>query len=294
MTDFSVIIPTYKDWDRLSLCIECLVNQKNERVEFEVIIVDNATNHDPPHDLNKYSDRQLKILHEPRPGSYAARNSGAKLANGKYLAFTDADCLPDAQWLQNAWQTFRSENCDLIGGRIDLFKPEGGGDWAFLYESYTSFRQDTHVPKGRSVTANLFVKKTVFETLNGFDATVNSGGDWEFTERAVSEGFNMVYGADVIVKHPARKFIRQILKKQKRFAAWGYLNVKNKYGHSGLRIIGSNLLRGTPSAFKSIKYPDRMRDKLIVLFISLQIHIYKVVLQVLFLMKIMSPEKIRE
>lgn len=291
MTDFSVIIPTYKDWDRLSSCIDHLLKQESEGLSFEIIIVDNEPLHQPPDWFRKFSD-DIKLVHEPRPGSYAARNKGAAMAAGKYLAFTDSDCLPDAQWLQNALQTFSSENCDLIGGRIDLFKPEGGSDWAFLYERYTSFRQDTHVPQGKSVTANLFVKKAVFETLNGFDANVKSGGDWEFTEQAVSEGYNMVYGANVIVKHPARKSIRQIFKKQKRLAAWGYLNVKNRYGHSGLRIIGSNLLGGLSPAFKRVKFPDGMREKLIVLFISLQIYIYKIVLQVLFLMKIMSPGEI--
>lgn len=291
MIDFSIIIPSHKDWDRLSSCIDHLLKQESEGLNFEIIIVNNEPLHQPPDFFKRFSDK-INLIHEPKPGSYAARNKGAAIAAGKYLAFTDADCLPDAQWLQNALQIFRSENCDLIGGGIGLFKPEGGSDWAFLYERYTSFRQEIHVPQGKSVTANLFVKKTVFETLNGFDANVKSGGDWEFTERAVSEGFNMVYGANVVVNHPARKSVRQILKKQKRLAAWGYLNVKNKYGHSGLRIIGSNLLGGLSFAFKKVKLPNRIREKLIVLFISLQIYIYKIALQILFLMKIMSPEKI--
>lgn len=294
MIDFSVIIPTYQDWDRLYLCIEHLFDQEDDGTDFEIIVVDNETEHRPPAYFEKFTDQNVTIIHEPTPGSYAARNSGAKLANGKYLAFTDADCRPDSRWLINAKKMFTESNCDLIGGRINLFKPAGGGDWAYIYEKHTSFRQHVHVQKGHSVTANLLMKRVAFETLNGFDYSVKSGGDWEFTERAVSNGFTMIYGDDVVVEHPARKSIRKILKKQKRFAAWGYLNVKNRHGHRGIRIIGSQLLRGTPAAFKSIRYPERMAEKLIVLFISLQIHVYKLVLQSLFLLHILDPEKIRE
>ena len=58
----------------------------------------------------------------------------------------------------------------------------------------------------------LFCKKNVFETVNGFDATLKSGGDWEFSMRCVSKGYVMEYGADVIMRHPARKGLKAMLK----------------------------------------------------------------------------------
>lgn len=293
MKDFSIIIPTYKDWDRLSLCIECLLNQESDDVKFEIIVVDNDTEHNIPSEFLRARNDVLKIVHERKPGSYAARNYGAALAKGKYFAFTDSDCLPDSKWLMNAKKVFTQIDCDLIGGRVDIFKPEGGGEWAYIYEKCTSFRQHIHVKNGRSVTANLFVRNNVFNSLRGFD-NVKSGGDWEFTERAVKKGHLMLYGDDVVVKHPARKTVKKILKKQKRFAAWGYLNVKNRYGHSGLRILGSNLLRGTPSALKRMKLSDNPNEKLIILIISIRVHFHKLFYQTLFLLKILNPDRIRD
>ncbi len=292
MTDFTVIIPTYKDWDRLTLCVESVLNQEIEGLSFEIIVVDNEPEHHPPENLLQHP--KINLIHEPSPGSYAARNSGAKIAKGIYLAFTDADCLTDNRWLKNAQKKFINSNCDLEGGRIDIFKPDGGGKWAYIYEKYTAFAQEKNVPKGHSVTANLFVKRDVFEALGGFNDKIKSGGDWEFSKRAVDAGYRLVYADEVRVHHPARKSMGAIFKKQKRFAAWGYLNVKNKYGHSGFRIIGSRLLHGTPSVFKTMKYPDLVNEKLIVLLISLQIHVYKMALQALFLFNIMDPNKIRE
>lgn len=289
---FSVIIPTYNNWEQLQVCLDALADQAYSINNFEIIVVDNASTKVKPHDFR--IPENTVIEYEAEPGSYAARNHGAKIAKGKNLAFTDADCLPDKRWLINAKGVFENTNCDLIGGRINLFKSSGGNDWAYIYEKHTSFRQHIHVQQGKSVTANLLLKKDVFESLNGFEQDMKSGGDWEFTERAVKNGFKMVYGDGVIVEHPARKSIRNIMQKQKRVVAAGFLNVKLRYGHSGLRIIGSHLLRGTPAVFKSVKIPGSKREKLIVLLISLQTHFYKIILMLLILTKIIDPEKIRE
>jgi len=292
MTDFTIIIPTYRDWDRLKLCVEPLLYQDAPGIAYDIIVVNNDKLHVPPDFFR--NKQKIQLLHEPTPGSYAARNTGATHAEGRYLAFTDADCIPDKTWLKRAHNLFNETKCDMIGGRINIFKPENGSSWAFTYDKHTAFRQHAHVPRGKCVTANLLIRRDVFDELNGFDASVKSGGDWEFSERAVSNGFMMQYGDEVVVRHPARSSLRQILKKQKRFAAWGYLNVKNRHGHSGLRIIGSNLLRGTPAAFKSITIPDSLPEKGIVFLTSIQIHFYKIMLQILFLFNIIDPERIRE
>ncbi|NBC26853.1 MAG: glycosyltransferase [Bacteroidetes bacterium] len=292
MKDFTIIIPTFRDWERLKLCVDKLLDQTAPGISYDIVVVNNDEAHEPPDFFR--NKKQIQLLHEPTPGSYAARNTGASQAEGRFLAFTDADCIPDKTWLKNAHQLFNEQSCDMIGGRIDLFKPENGNSWAFRYDKHTAFRQHAHVPRGKCVTANLLIKRVVFDELNGFDASVKSGGDWEFSERAVSNGYTLVYGNDVVVRHPARQSLRHILKKQKRFAAWGYLNVKHRYGHSGLRIIGSNLLNGTPAAFRSVQIPESLPDKLIVLLTSVQIHFYKIMLQVLFLFNIIDPERIRE
>jgi glycosyltransferase involved in cell wall biosynthesis len=61
--------------------------------------------------------KQARTGFEARPGSYAARNTGIELARGDILAFTDADCLPAADWIEHGLAALqRVENCGL-GGR---------------------------------------------------------------------------------------------------------------------------------------------------------------------------------
>lgn len=289
---FSVIIPVYNDWPRLKTCLISLQCNKTENFDFEVIVVNNEEEHNPPKFIS--SLKGIKLIHEPEPGSYTARNRGAKLARGECFAFTDSDCIPDHQWLMKAKRCFEEQKCDLIGGRIDLFKEEQGSEWAYIYEKYTAFSQSKNMMNGHIVTANLIVKKDVFDSLDGFDHSLKSGGDWNFSKRAMDAGFKLQYADDVVVKHPARKSIKAIIKKQKRFAAWGFVKAKKKFRYSGLRILASNLISGIGQIRKSAMIPDKMNEKVIVFIIATCIYFKKSLYQTLFAFKFVNPEKVRE
>jgi len=289
---FSVIIPVYKDWSRLKVCINSLQNQKKNGFDFEIIIVDNEPEHNPPQFITAING--IKLIHEPAPGSYSARNRGAKLARGEYYAFTDSDCIPDREWLMNAKKSFEEQKCDLIGGRIDLFKEEKGTEWAYIYEKYTAFSQSKNILNGNIVTANLLVKKDVFNEINGFDDSLKSGGDWDFSKRASNEGFLLHYADDVIVMHPARKDVKQLLVKQKRFAAWGFIKAQKRFGYTGARIFGSNLYSGLFEVISSSKKGVNLNERAMLFLTSALIYIYKLSWQFLFVIKIVRPEQIRK
>ncbi|QNF32395.1 glycosyltransferase family 2 protein [Adhaeribacter swui] len=211
----SVIIPTYHDWKRLSYCIEALDKQTYPKELFEVIIVNN----DPKDQVPKgyYLPNNITITAERASGSYAARNKGISLAKGEIFAFTDSDCIPDVNWLTNAVQFFKKHpEYDRIGGKVELFFSSSQYTLAEAYEIVYAFRQDENVKKGRSVTANMITKKEVLDAIGPFNQGMYSGGDFEWGERASGSGFNIGYAPDVIIKHPARKEIKQIIKKARR------------------------------------------------------------------------------
>lgn len=85
----SVIIPTYRDVERLQKCISALKRQE-KFTNFEVIIVNNDST-----DLKiAVPDNRFRVIAEKKSGSYAARNAGIKAAKGKVFSFTDSDCIP--------------------------------------------------------------------------------------------------------------------------------------------------------------------------------------------------------
>ena len=287
---FSVIIPTYHDWERLQKCLKALHGQSFPKGDYEVIVVNNSESAEIPEHIEL--PNEIQVLHESRPGSYVARNKGVSVAKGDLLAFTDSDCIPDEHWLANAAIYFKQFNCDLLGGRVDIFKGPESGKYGYIYERNTAFPQHKHVPNGRGVTANLFVKKDVFTSVGGFNDEIKSGGDWEFTIKCTENGYSMIYGDDVLVLHPARN-VSTILKKQLRLTCGGVLNVKEKYGHGYLRMLGSHIIHGLRKRREYIQKPD-IREKIVVFFIDLLNYIYRAAIHSGIALRLIKPERVRE
>ncbi len=287
---FSIIIPTYNDWKRLQQCVMALENQTLSRDQYEVIVVDNSEDGVIPGEVNLPSSVQL--IHESQPGSYAARNRGAIAATGDIFAFTDSDCIPDKNWLKNAQKYFNETN-DMVGGKVEIFQPAGGSKYGYLYERATAFPQHNNVPMGKGVTANLFVKKEVFEKVGGFDAEIKSGGDWEFTLRCTQAGYKMVYADDVQIKHPARN-LHTIFKKHYRLTCGGALNTKREYGHSDLRMLGSHIKGGFAGRKKRSTLTLSMNERVIVYSIDALKFMYRTIIYIGVALRLIKPDKVRE
>lgn len=217
----SVIVPTYNDWYRLGLCLDALSGQSYPKARYEVIVVDNESTEEPPF---RVEEKRCRILRESTPGSYAARNTGARQAVGNILAFTDSDCIPDIHWL-NAGVEFFTANpqYDYAGGAIDLYFRGENLSATELYEKAFAFRQEK-IEEGRkyAVTANFIVRREVFDQVGPFNGSLVSGGDWEWGHRAAAKGYRIGYCGTARVAHPARHSLKELLRKHVRVSGGQY------------------------------------------------------------------------
>lgn len=232
----SIIVPTFQDWKRLALCVEALTNQTFPRDSFEVLIVNNDPRDSMPPDFAL--PEGFKILVEEKPGSYAARNTGLRAAKGEIIGFTDADCIPNPNWIMNAVEYFaRNESCSRIAGKIAIFYKTAKPTMAELYNTMYSFPQEIHVKKtGTSVTGNLFTYKHVFDQVGFFDENLLSLGDLAWGRVANKAGFKVHYVPNVIVKHPARS-LPELIKKEKRVGGGQGIRARGKKVASLLRFL---------------------------------------------------------
>jgi GT2 family glycosyltransferase len=214
----SVIIPTYKDFHCLPECLKRLSEQTYPAEAFEVIVVNNDP--DNPLELSP-KVKNFTILSEKKAGSYAARNTGLDHAGGDIIAFTDADCLPDPDWVENAVNHIRSGEV-RVAGKVCLFYQSDNLSIAEIYEKAFAFNQYKNVMRGCAVTANLIVLKTLIDNVGGFNEELLSGGDFEWNKRATEDGISILYAEDVKVWHPARATIRELKKKVIRTARSGH------------------------------------------------------------------------
>src|SRR5688500_8808816 len=211
----SVIIPVYRDWSRLALCLDALERQTLGSDAFEIILANNEPDGDCP--LARLP-ANARFVDEPRPGSYAARNAAIATANGRVLAFTDSDCVPDPQWLERGLELLAAEPGTRVTGPIPVFREPGSSYLAFVYDFHTAFKQAQAVAKGSCATANLIVARNVFDQVGPFNPALVSGGDTEWGERAHRAGVPIRYDERVRVAHPARRTLAEIIRKKRRVA----------------------------------------------------------------------------
>lgn len=207
----SVIIPVHRDWDRLALCLQALREQTLPREAFEIVVVENDRSARAP------AERPADVVyaHQPSGYSYAARNLGIARSRAPLLAFTDADCIPAADWLARGVAAL--EQADLIGGQIRMVAQRrtvaAGYDLAFGLRQAQFFRD-----WGGFATANLLLRRQVIDRIGVFDARLESGGDFEFTRRAAAAGLRLAYAEEVVIAHPARETLASLLAQSARTA----------------------------------------------------------------------------
>ena len=87
----SIIVPVYKVEKYIHECIDSILNQTLKNIE--VILIDDGSPDECPRICDEYAhkDSRVIVIHQKNQGSSSARNSGIKVANGKYLAFVDSD-----------------------------------------------------------------------------------------------------------------------------------------------------------------------------------------------------------
>lgn len=83
----SIIIPVYKVEKYLNECVQSVVNQTYK--DLEIILVDDGSPDKCPEICDEYAkqDKRIKVVHRKNGGLSAARNSGLKIASGKYVYF---------------------------------------------------------------------------------------------------------------------------------------------------------------------------------------------------------------
>lgn len=229
----SIIVPLFNAQKRLPHLFKSLAGQTYPHQLTEIIFVDNGSTDGTAQQLKEFTnvaDIPVRIVQEfDYPGSYAARNKGIDHASGEILAFTDADCIPEKDWIANAVARLSVEGRNaVIGGRVDLVAEDVRKPTPVeMFELVLGFPQEENIIRdGYSVTANLHAWKSAFEVVGPFNSSLKSKGDYEWCMRAGGHGYRILYAPDVGVVHPARRSLGEIVLKTRRVTG-GQVDIKS-------------------------------------------------------------------
>jgi len=199
----SIIIPFLNNHDEV-VSIVHRIRKQNKELQPEIICVDNGSDRGS-HFSAEFIEQQIVIkemnfLHSP----YSARNRGIEKASGTVIVFADANSLTANCWLENGLNCLERTGADIVAGHVG-FDFNGKPNAANIADAITSIHQKKSVEeRNAAFTANLFVKRAVFDSVGMFEEGARSGGDVRWTTKATSAGYKIAYCHDSVVFKKAR------------------------------------------------------------------------------------------
>ncbi len=198
----SVIIPVRNGADKIERCLEAVFSQSLR--PHETIVVDGHSDDDT---VNRAGRFPTKILYEDYRTRGGACQIGVENAEGEYTAFTDADCVPDKDWLSNLFRGFGDEIVG-VGGAIknigeELWVRSVNLAYGTFLGSGSSVQgrvfKDSRYVKSISGCNSMYRKETVLE-VGGFKVNLPGAEDTELNGRLLARG-KLLYVPDAIVFH---------------------------------------------------------------------------------------------
>ena len=112
-TLISVVIPVYNVKKYLKRCLKNVTAQTYENLE--IILIDDGSTDGSTEICDELSvtDSRIVVFHKKNGGLSSARNSGVKIANGKYVCFIDSDDTVDCNYVETLYQTILKYSVDL-------------------------------------------------------------------------------------------------------------------------------------------------------------------------------------
>lgn len=203
---FSVVVPTYRRPRQLADCLEALARLASPPGGFEAIVVsDDESEESLPKRTRGAPSLPVRFLRQPHAGPAVARNTGAEQARGRFLAFTDDDCIPAADWLTKLEAAFVQSGADVVGGRTVNALPRNLCSEAsqllllYVYRYYNRNPFDARF----FASNNLAVRTEAFWRIGGFDASfaLAGGEDRDLCDRFLQAGARLTYRSDAVVSH---------------------------------------------------------------------------------------------
>jgi glycosyltransferase involved in cell wall biosynthesis len=228
----SVIVPSYNQVEALLECLDALRVQDCDPGCFEVIVVDTGSTDGTRERLQglRYPF-PLTVLAAEGGGVCQARNDAARVAKGEWLVFTGANVLPARDWLRHAKDHFEvHQELDLLEG---VLVDEDSGTSSRRFEG-------GRIPSFPPL--NLFVRKSTFERLGGFNPAFDDRerhlqfrGDADFGMRLLDAGGRIALASNVVVRCNAQ-----------------FTSARELFGQMRLHQFDALLYRNHPFRFRQI------------------------------------------
>lgn len=212
----SVVVASYNSARTLGPCLDSL--SRLNYPDYEVILVDDGSTDDTATVASAFPAVRY-VRHERNLGLSVARNTGIFAARGEVVAFTDADCRADEDWLHYTVGELLESGAAGVGGH-NLLPPDDSWVAAAVMVSpggpahvLLTDRLAEHIPG-----CNMVLWKRALEEVGGFDPQFRrAGDDVDICWRLQQQGSHLGFSHAGFVWHARRSTIRAYLQQQQGY-----------------------------------------------------------------------------
>jgi cellulose synthase/poly-beta-1,6-N-acetylglucosamine synthase-like glycosyltransferase len=220
----SIIIPAKNEEHLITQCIHYLNRLNYPKDLYEIIVADGMS----ADRTAEAAEKLGAVVVKNEKGTVSpGRNIAFLAAKGDLVAFTDADCVVDKDWLRNAIKYFNDDKVGCVGG--PNFTPEDEtpfgkavgfvfGEGIFAAGSIHA-RNLNEIKTVKSIPGcNAIYKREVLEKTMPVDESLLTCDDTELNQRIIDDGYDLLYTPDVYVWHYRRPSPRRLWRQMYRYA----------------------------------------------------------------------------
>lgn len=195
----SVITAAYSARDTIADAIESALGQSH--ADIELIVIDGGSTDGTVEILNCYKERLAVYISEPDEGIYDALNKGIAHATGDIVGFLHADDLfADKHVLSKIAEAFSDSSVNVVYGDL-VYVSKGEAGRVIRYWKAGKFSPEKLKAGWMPPHPTLYVRRSVYERLGGFDTSFHIAADYDFMLRLFTqEQFKFSYLPEVLVK----------------------------------------------------------------------------------------------
>lgn len=209
----SAIVPSFNSKRTIRETLNAILKQKT-KFAFEVIVVDSSN--DGTGDIIEKefpSVRLFRLERQTYPGS--GRNLGVMRATGKYVAFTDSDCVPDPDWLERIVINFEKHETDAVGGCVINGYPQSPTAWVSHLIEFNEWTE--RMPEGfvkNIPTCDIAYRRQIFFDRRLSFTDIFPSEDTIFNWTLIEKGGKIYFDPKIRVLHLSRVGFTKLFRHQ--------------------------------------------------------------------------------
>jgi cellulose synthase/poly-beta-1,6-N-acetylglucosamine synthase-like glycosyltransferase len=210
----TIIVPARNAANQIAACIRALRQQQNAPQPYEILVIDDGSSDDTG---ARAAAEGATVIRQEAKGPAAARNNGIRAAQGDIVCFTDADCVPEPDWL--AALVAPLLNDPGITGVKGIYRTRQKGftarfvqvEYEDKYDRLLNYEQISFMDSYSAAC-----RRQPLLDIGGFDEqfTTASVEDRELSYRLAAQGYKMVFQPRAVVSHQHANSLRAYARKK--------------------------------------------------------------------------------